>query len=109
LNDPQETKDKRIRGGCTAGVAACVVDPSGNVFPCPFLREKAGNIYEQSLSKIWTNSKLFKKLRDRDTFSRSCRNCSLLYFCGGCRNRALKHTGKITGADPLCYKKLKLN
>ena len=34
-----------IKGGCTAGVAACVVLSNGDVVPCPFFRIKVGYIY----------------------------------------------------------------
>ena len=38
--------------GCVAGQQFVYVDPLGNVRPCPFLQESAGNIRDTSLSEI---------------------------------------------------------
>lgn len=94
-----------VRGGCTAGVGACVVTPNGDVLPCPFLRLSAGNINRKSLHKIWLESSLFNLIRSRRKFAMPCGNCEYLSYCGGCRNRAYKKSGDIQGADPCCYKK----
>ncbi len=95
-----------IHGGCTAGVGACVIGPSGECYPCPFFRVSAGNIFETPLEKIWSDSELFNKIRQRQDFDEPCRNCERLAHCGGCRNRAYRLTGELTGADPMCYKDL---
>jgi radical SAM protein with 4Fe4S-binding SPASM domain len=99
-------KFKGIKGGCVAGVAACVISPEGEVFPCPFLRISAGNIFKKSLKEIWLNSSLFHKLRQRDQFDEPCSSCEYLSFCGGCRHRAFLASGNIQGFDPMCYKNL---
>lgn len=91
-----------IKGGCTAGIAACVVLVNGSVAPCPFLRISAGNIYEDSLENIWLNSDIFSILRKRKEFDDPCGSCKFISYCGGCRKVALDRTGKVTGADPSC-------
>lgn len=96
---------KGTKGGCLAGVASCVVGFDGYVYPCPFLRIKAGNIFKSSLKDIWLNSKLFKKFRFREKFSEPCCSCEFLSYCGGCRGRAYKKTKSLTGHDPMCYKR----
>lgn len=93
-----------IHGGCTAGVGACVVGPTGEVYPCPFFRVSGGNIFKTPLEKLWSESELFNKIRDRQAFTEPCRSCDRLAFCGGCRNRAFRKTGDVQGADPMCYK-----
>lgn len=102
LNGQRQDKYTGIKGGCTAGVAACVVLPNGNVAPCPFLRVKAGNIYEADLESIWLNSEVFKVLRNRQGFDEPCGSCNYLSYCGGCRKRALVYSGKLTGFDTYC-------
>lgn len=102
LNDQRLDKYSGIKGGCTAGVAACVVLPNGDVAPCPFLRIKAGNIYEVDLESIWLNSEVFKVLRNRQGFDEPCGSCDYLSYCGGCRKRALVYSDKLTGLDPYC-------
>jgi len=92
------------KGGCTAGIAACVVLPNGDVCPCPFFRIKAGNVYEEPFEKIWMESDTFKELRKRYLFDEPCGSCEFLSYCSGCRARAFKETGKLTGADPECVK-----
>jgi radical SAM protein with 4Fe4S-binding SPASM domain len=102
----KKSKFQRIKGGCSAGVAACVVAPNGEVYPCPFLRLSAGNIFETPLEEIWLNSNLLNKLRKRLEFAEPCGSCEYLSFCGGCRYRAFLKSGDIQGADPMCYKEL---
>ncbi len=90
-------------GGCVAGIASCVIGFDGNVFPCPFLRVSAGNIFKSSLLKIWKKSELFNSIRDRGKYKEPCGSCSYLSYCGGCRNRALKVSKDILASDPFCY------
>ena len=96
---------KRITGGCSAGIAAMVVSPTGTVFPCAKLRIPAGNIHVESLETIWLKSGVFNLLRNRENIS-SCRGCDFLNDCGGCRSAALAASGDWLGKDPLCFKEL---
>ena len=91
-----------IKGGCTAGVAACVILPNGDVIPCPFFRLKAGNIYEQDLREIWFRSEVFAGVRDRSLFEEPCGTCRYLSYCGGCRARAYAQNNKLNGFDSEC-------
>lgn len=104
LNDKKVKTYCGIKGGCTAGIAACVILPNGDVCPCPFFRIKAGNVYDQSLEKIWLESDIFNTLRKRKLFEEPCRSCEYLSYCGGCRSRAFANSGKLTGFDPHCIK-----
>lgn len=95
-----------IKGGCTAGIAACVVSAEGELYPCPFFRLSAGNIFKNSLVDIWLNSKLLNHFRDRRKFKEPCKLCEFLSYCGGCRSRAYKDSGNLLGPDPMCYKNI---
>ena len=102
LKDDEKFK---IKGGCTAGIASCSILANGDVIPCPFVRIKAGNIHEESLEKIWFESKLFKEIRNRKKYE-ICGNCKYLSYCGGCRESAYQGTNKINGFDINCIKEV---
>jgi len=104
LKEQKTEKYLGIKGGCTAGVAACVVLPNGDVVPCPFLRLKAGNIYETDLKQLWFESEIFNILRDRSSFDEPCGGCEYLSYCGGCRARAYYQKNKLNGSDTDCIK-----
>lgn len=89
------------RGGCTAGIASCVVKANGDVISCPFLRVSCGNIYNQELQAIWASSEIFAQLRNRRNYT-GCGECKHLSYCGGCRKSALDTSGSITGYDATC-------
>ncbi len=88
--------------GCHAGIHYFSLRPDGDVYPCPFLQLKAGNIREQNLTKIWYNSKIFKELRNRNLLKGKCRECLHRETCGGCRARAYTQTGDYLESDPIC-------
>ena len=94
----------RIKGGCTAGIASCSVLANGDVIPCPFVRVKAGNIYEEPLEKIWLESKVFSEIRDRKSYE-GCGSCKFLAYCGGCRRSAYQSSNKLTGFDANCVER----
>ena len=94
----------KIKGGCTAGIASATILANGDVIPCPFFRKVAGNIYENDLKKIWLESDLFWKLRDRKNYEK-CGECKYLAFCGGCRKSAFETSKKINGYDENCLYK----
>lgn len=94
----------KIKGGCTAGIGSCIIAPNGDVLPCPFFRIKAGNAFEESLKKIWFESPIFSKLRNRKELKEPCHSCEYLSYCGGCRHRAYEQKHDFTDCDPMCYK-----
>lgn len=88
--------------GCHAGIYYFSLRPNGDVYPCPFLQINAGNIREQSLTKIWYNSEIFKELRNRNLLKGKCRECVNRETCGGCRARAYTQKGDYLESDPVC-------
>ena len=86
----------------------CRIDSNGDIFPCPFLEMKVGNIFEADLKEIWKNP-LLKKLRYLSwgtNLKGICTSCSHKEICnGGCRSRALEVFGEIEAKDPLCWVK----
>ena len=88
--------------GCPAGILYLSLRPNGDIYPCPFLQLKAGNIREQSLSNIWYNSEILTKLRDRRLLKGACNACIYREMCGGCRARAWLTSGDYLAPDPRC-------
>jgi radical SAM protein with 4Fe4S-binding SPASM domain len=74
--------------GCMAGLYYCRIYPNGEVTPCPYMPLKLGNVRERSFRDIWSNSEVFKALRDFDKLKGKCGLCKYRDVCGGCRARA---------------------
>lgn len=91
----------KIKGGCTAGIAACSILANGDVIPCPFFRIVCGNVNESKLEDIWFNSELLKELRSRKKYE-NCGDCKYLAYCGGCRKSAYETSHKVNGFDKNC-------
>lgn len=88
-------------GGCGAGRLYCGLEPNGDVQPCVFIPIKIGNIREQKLREIWSESDVLGKLRRREELE-GCGDCEYSYICGGCRARALAYYDDLQGPDPGC-------
>ena len=88
--------------GCLAGVGFCFISHRGKVQGCGYLDVKAGNIREESFSKIWADSPLFCELRDLSNIKGKCGVCEYKRICGGCRARAYEAAGDYLGPEPYC-------
>ncbi|MBN2584707.1 MAG: radical SAM protein [Planctomycetes bacterium] len=89
-------------GGCLAGTGVCFVSHRGQVFPCGYLPVSCGNVRVSPLSRIWTTSDVFVRLRDRGQLGGKCGQCGYAVACGGCRARAFAATGDWMGEEPDC-------
>ena len=88
--------------GCLAAQLICLIDSFGNVQPCSYFPEVAGNVKETPFREIWENSPLFKSLRDFDAYRGKCGSCEYLSVCGGCRARAEVIYGHYLDEEPFC-------
>jgi len=96
-------------GGCRAGTNYCRISPEGDVTPCPYMPNSAGNVTDASFKDIWSNSALFKQLR-APIYEGKCEYCEFKLLCGGCRARALSINNNTFGEDPWCnYEPVKGN
>jgi putative heme d1 biosynthesis radical SAM protein NirJ2 len=92
----------RYTKGCLAGTSYCVITPTGEVQPCPYLQLKVGNVKEQPFSEIWAQSPIFHELRTQDPTGR-CGACDCKDICGGCRARAYYYSdGDYMAEEPWC-------
>ena len=93
--------DAKTRG-CLGGVSFCFISHLGTVAPCGYLELDCGSIRENSLKSIWTDSPIFRSLRDFKGYEGKCGSCKFVKVCGGCRARAYYGTGSYLNEDPLC-------
>lgn len=92
---------------CPAGTTAIEIDYHGETYPCPFLRNKnfsAGNVFKDSLSKIWNNGETWGALRRRIREGyQSNSECQFSSFCrGACPAQALIAGGTLDDCDLRC-------
>jgi radical SAM protein with 4Fe4S-binding SPASM domain len=88
--------------GCMAGNGFCFISHVGEVYGCGFLPLKAGDIRQQSFSEIYTNSSLFKQLRNHYLLKGKCGVCGFKVVCGGCRARAFSTSKDYLQEEPFC-------
>ena len=91
-----------ILRGCICGNGMFYIKPNGDVWPCAFVPISGGNLRTTTPRKIWEESELFGQLRDRGNLKGICMDCSRRDSCGGCRARALAHSGDLFAEDPRC-------
>jgi len=102
------TTQARVHGmnsmtrGCLAGISFCFISHRGRVQGCGYLDVEAGNIRDSNFRQIWTESTLFRELRDLSNIKGKCSACEYKYICGGCRARAYESTGDYLEAEPYC-------
>jgi len=107
--EPQHTSQADGFGpGCSAGVSQVVVSYNGDVYPCPYMRDRsAGNVRQATLGDIWRNEDYFAPIRmlDRSKIRGKCATCAYRpYYCtGGCRGAALAAYGDLYAEDPNCW------
>lgn len=88
-------------GGCPAATHYCRITPEGDVTPCPYMPNVAGNVKEKSFVDIWNENSEFHVLR-HDNLNGRCGICEFRSICKGCRARALAATGNQMDEDAWC-------
>ncbi len=94
-----------ITRGCLAGIGFCFISHRGSVQGCGYLDVEAGNIRKERFSQVWTDSTLFRNLRELSNIKGKCGICEYKKICGGCRARAYEATGDYLEAEPYCVYK----
>ncbi|MFQ6088887.1 MAG: radical SAM protein [Candidatus Methanofastidiosia archaeon] len=93
--------ETRYRKGCIAGVSYCSVIPNGDVWPCPYLPIKVGNVKEKDFSEIWSKSPVLNRMRTQ-SYGGKCGGCEYEKSCSGCRARAYFYHGDYMAEEPWC-------
>jgi heme b synthase len=91
-----------VTRGCLAGMGFCFIGSSGKVQTCGYLEVECGDVRKEPLSKIWRDSKIFNKLRDKKQYKGKCGRCEYWQVCGGCRARAYALRGDYLAEEPMC-------
>ncbi len=90
--------------GCSAGRGFVYIKADGEVWPCPFIEISAGNVRREPFERIWRDSAVFRRLRNRETLLKGfCGDCGYRRICGGCRGRAYALCGDLMAEDPSCF------
>lgn len=95
--------DSNLGGFCPAGLTSLSILQDGTVLPCRRLEIPIGNILTDGLYKIWYNSDVLWRLRNKENLTGKCNNCKYIHACGGCR--AIAHTinNDFMAEDPQCW------
>ncbi len=90
-------------GGCQAANTMLYISPQADVYPCPTLPVKIGNLKQMSLKHVIA-SDLKKQVRKSILATPAdCRNCEEVKQCkGGCQGRAFVVHGGSQKSDPAC-------
>ena len=87
--------------GCSAGIYYLGVRSNGDIVPCQLNTHVLGNVRNETILDVWKNSPDLKRWRARD-IDGPCRDCSLLFKCGGCRCNAVAADNGFLGSEPFC-------
>jgi len=97
------TPDSKIGGFCPVGFTSLAILWDGTVLPCRRLDIPIGNILTDGLFKIWYDSDVLWKIRDKTKLTGKCHGCHNVERCGGCRAIAYETTGDYMGEDTQCW------
>ncbi len=97
------TCNDKIGGFCPVGFTSLAILWDGTVLPCRRLEIPIGNILTDGLYKIWYDSDVLWKIRDKSNLKGKCHNCINIDRCGGCRAIAYATTGDYMGEDIQCW------
>jgi AdoMet-dependent heme synthase len=94
--------------GCSAGFSGVTITGDGSVMPCRRIGLVAGNLRKKDLRTLWASSRLFWRLRKRESYQGKCGRCSFWPSCRGCRAVAYAYSvaqGKpdLFSDDPQCW------
>ena len=93
----------KIGGFCPVGLTALAILWDGTVLPCRRLEIPIGNILTDGIFKIWYDSDVLWRIRDKSNLKGKCHDCGNIERCGGCRAIAYETTGDYMGEDVQCW------
>ena len=94
---------------CLRHQYSCVINSSGDVTPCVGITVTLGNVCNQPLAEILSQSSVLRNLKNfRKTIKGPCRDCDKADCCYGCRGAAYQLTGDYLASDPLCWRNAEL-
>jgi len=89
--------------GSVCGKLSLYIRPDGAVTPCGFIPVVIGHVLKDDLSKVWHESPVLRRLREKNASGR-CASCDRFAAClGGCTARAYAAFGDFDAPDPHCW------
>ena len=89
--------------GCSAARKFVTITQDGTVLPCSHVRWS--DVGEGDFMRAWWESEVFARFRAQDEEMRgTCRACSYLELCKGCRAVVMAFGGDFADSDPHCPK-----
>ena len=102
-----EPKPPLVGGECLRHQFSCAVNSEGYVQPCVGVTIPIGNVRQQKLKDILSESEVVSDLKSYKVMIKGpCGECEKLEECYGCRGAAYQLTGDYLASDPLCWKNL---
>jgi GeoRSP system SPASM domain protein len=90
-------------GGCQAANSMIYVSPEGDVYPCPAMPVRLGNLMVTPLEEILLSSKKTEIRKNIVHPAERCLDCDALKQCmGGCKGRVYALRGSFNEPDPAC-------
>ncbi|WP_291344381.1 TIGR04053 family radical SAM/SPASM domain-containing protein [Corynebacterium sp.] len=99
---PEKPRPPRSPMAVNSGSGFAFIDHIGDVYPNGFLPLHCGNVKETDFPEIYSESPVFKELRDPDNWHGKCSVCGFHNVCGGSRSTAFALTGDYRASDPTC-------
>jgi GeoRSP system radical SAM/SPASM protein len=100
-----EKNEETLVKGSVCGKLSLNIKSNGDMTPCGFIPIVIGNICKDDLVKVWNNSPVLDKMRNKKPQGK-CLSCDSQSEClGGCTARTLALTGDMNNPDPHCWKK----
>lgn len=89
---------------CKAGSSLITIDTNGNLLACRRMPIVVGNVFNQSILKIYEQSSLLNALRNSRNIPEKCRKCQYAYQCmGGLKCLSYQVYGDMFEKDPNCW------
>ena len=94
------TSNDAIWKGCGACAISATIFPNGDIYPCAFLKIKAGNI-KDGIQKAW-NGEIFNDIRNSNLKGK-CQECKYKLLCKGCRAIVYRKVKDFLDEDGGCW------
>ena len=89
--------------GCQAANSMLYISRGFDVYPCPAMPLKLGDLRKTTLKEIISSAEKSELRRLINTTPEGCSDCKKLPQClGGCRGRTYAVKGSVNGPDPAC-------
>ncbi|MFH1939713.1 MAG: radical SAM protein [bacterium] len=99
-----ESQPPLVANKCLRHKFSCLLTSQGYIMPCVGINIPVGNIRQQKLKEIISESEAIEDLRNhKATIKGPCHSCEKADSCYGCRGAAYQLTGDYLASDPLCW------